>query len=79
MAKEDLTSWRTIRAQRPLNQERVSLYGRLMEIEAGQDVLLSTLAGCVEALDGHLEVKAVFPDETVALRGPGVPPQAPPQ
>jgi transcriptional regulator with XRE-family HTH domain len=45
-----------------VTQENVSL------IERGEaDVRLSTLSRYVEALGGHLEVQAAFPEETVAL------------
>jgi transcriptional regulator with XRE-family HTH domain len=36
-------------------------------IEQQDDVYLSTLARYVAALGGHLEVLAVFPDETITL------------
>jgi transcriptional regulator with XRE-family HTH domain len=36
-------------------------------IEQEDDVYLSTLARYVAALGGHLEVSAVFPEETVTL------------
>lgn len=38
-------------------------------IEQEEDVYLSTLARYVAALGGHLEVQAVFPEETVTLLG----------
>jgi transcriptional regulator with XRE-family HTH domain len=45
-----------------VTQENVS------QIERGEaDVRLSTLSRYVEALGGQLEVRATFPDETVAL------------
>ena len=45
-----------------VTQENVS------QIERGEaDVRLSTLSRYVEALGGHLEVQAAFPEETVAL------------
>jgi transcriptional regulator with XRE-family HTH domain len=91
--------WRTVRGQRPLNEERVAAYKRLMEaetrladvrrrrgvsqatiaealevsqpnvsrIEQEDDVYLSTLVRYVAALGGHLEVQAVFPEETITL------------
>ena len=96
MATED---WRTVRGQRPLNEERVATYKRLMEaevrladlrrrrgvsqatiaraldvsqpnvsrVEQEDDVYLSTLARYIAALGGHLEVHAVFPDETITV------------
>jgi transcriptional regulator with XRE-family HTH domain len=46
-----------------VTQENVS------KIERGEaDVRLSTLSRYVEALGGRLEVRALFPDETVALK-----------
>jgi transcriptional regulator with XRE-family HTH domain len=36
-------------------------------IEQEDDVYLSTLARYVAALGGHIEVRAVFPDESVTL------------
>jgi transcriptional regulator with XRE-family HTH domain len=91
--------WRTVRGQRPLNEERVATYKRLMEaevrladlrrrrgvsqatiaralevsqpnvsrVEQEDDVYLSTLARYIAALGGHLEVHAVFPDETITV------------
>lgn len=44
----------------------------ISRIEAEDDVYLSTLARYVAALGGHLEVRAVFAEETVTLlRDPG--------
>lgn len=91
--------WRTVRRQRPLNEEHVAAYRRLMQaemrlselrgrrglsqttvaerlsvsqpnvsrIEQEEDLYLSTLARYVAALGGHLEVQAVFPEETITL------------
>lgn len=36
-------------------------------IEHEEDIYLSTLTDYIEALGGHLEVAAVFPDRTVKL------------
>jgi DNA-binding XRE family transcriptional regulator len=36
-------------------------------IEQEDDVYLSTLARYIAALGGHLEVRAVFPDETITV------------
>ncbi len=45
-----------------VTQENIS------QIERGEaDVRLSTLSRYIEALGGHLEVRAAFPEETVAL------------
>ena len=40
------------------------------KLEGKEDFYLSTLGSFVEALGGHLEVKAVFPDESVDLALP---------
>jgi len=97
-------NWKEVRAGRPLNEDKVAAYKRLMSaetqlaelrhrrgvsqatiaaalevsqpnvsrIEQEEDVYLSTLARYVAALGGHLEVLAVFPEETVTvLREPG--------
>lgn len=39
-------------------------------MEHGEDVYLSTLRRYVSALGGQLEIKAVFPDQTVTLGDP---------
>jgi DNA-binding XRE family transcriptional regulator len=107
--------WRTIRRKRPLNEERVGLYRRVVEadarlsslqiarlrrrrgvsqalvadaldvsqpnisrIEQQDDLYLSTLARYVAALGGELELRAVFPDETVTLLGSAPPFASPP-
>lgn len=91
--------WRTIRASRPVNEERVATYRRVMDaearldevrkrrglpetaisdaldaiegdgdtIEAVEDLCLRTLARYVAQLGGQVELRAVFPDETVVL------------
>jgi DNA-binding XRE family transcriptional regulator len=41
-------------------------------IEHEKDVYLSTLSRYIEALGGHLEILAVFPDETVPLMSPAL-------
>lgn len=43
------------------------------KIEGKEDIHLSTLHGYVEALGGHLEVNAIFPDQTVSLALPDEP------
>jgi DNA-binding XRE family transcriptional regulator len=37
------------------------------QLERGDDVKLSTLASYVKALGGHLELSAVFEDETIPI------------
>jgi transcriptional regulator with XRE-family HTH domain len=49
-----------------VTQENVS------RLERGQDIYLSTLQRYIEGLGGHLELKAVFPDQTVDLVLPSV-------
>ena len=41
---------------------------RLSEAEQREDLYVSTLAHFVEALGGHLEVRAVFDDDVVVVR-----------
>ena len=36
-------------------------------VEHERDIYLSTLRGYVEALGGHIEINAVFPDQTIRL------------
>jgi DNA-binding Xre family transcriptional regulator len=42
------------------------------KIEHTPDIFLSTLSKYVEALGGHLEINAVFPDQTISLLAAGV-------
>lgn len=42
----------------------------ISRIEQEDDVYLSTLARYVAALGGHLEVRTVFPDETITVLRP---------
>jgi hypothetical protein len=46
-------------------------------IEQEEDVYLSTLARYIAALGGHLEVLAVFPEETVTVLREPDPSEAP--
>jgi len=48
-----------------VSQENVS------RVEHEKDVYLSTLRSYIEALGGHLELTAVFPDQLIRLEGPG--------
>ena len=43
--------------------------GRISDFESRGDHLLSTLRRYIEALGGELEVRAVFGDKTIRLRG----------
>jgi transcriptional regulator with XRE-family HTH domain len=59
--KLDLTQ-ATLADRLDVTQENIS------QIERGEaDVRLSTLSRYIEALGGHLEVQAAFPEETIAL------------
>ena len=81
MASKRTKSWEVIRGQKLLNDDRVATYERLMDAEEriaqarsrrgeseADDLYLGTLARYVAALGGHLEVLAVFPDETITVR-----------
>jgi len=99
MGQPRTKQWQAVRRQRPLDEEKIASYRRLLaadmrlaelrrkrgisqtqiaealavtqpnisRIEQEDDVYLSTLARYVAALGGHLEVLAVFPDETVTI------------
>jgi len=43
--------------------------GEISKIEGRKDLLLSTLRAYVEALGGRIEVRAVFDDKTIQLKG----------
>lgn len=45
--------------------------GNVSRVENASDLYISTLARYVEALGGHLELTAVFPDQVVSLNLPG--------
>ena len=66
-----------LREARDVTQSRLA--GRLgvsqpnvSKIESKGDLYLSTLRGYVTALGGRLEVKAIFPDETINLALPEI-------
>jgi hypothetical protein len=73
MRDQGTTSWRSLRRQRPLNQERVALHEQLIEmglaLAAGEDVAVAALARQIARLGGELEVSAVFADERFTLLG----------
>jgi transcriptional regulator with XRE-family HTH domain len=66
-----------LRARRGLSQAAIAdaldvSQPNVSRIEQEDDLYLSTLARYVAALGGYLEVRAVFPEETVTLvREPG--------
>jgi transcriptional regulator with XRE-family HTH domain len=61
-----------LRSRRGLSQSAIAealavSQPNISRIEQEDDVYLSTLSRYVAALGGHLEVRAVFPDETITL------------
>jgi len=61
-----------LRSRRGLSQSTIAealavSQPNISRIEQEDDVYLSTLSRYVAALGGHLEVRAVFPDETITL------------
>lgn len=61
-----------LRRARRLNQSQVahglkSAQSEVSKIENRADMHVSTLRQYIEALGGHLEMQAVFPDQTVEL------------
>jgi hypothetical protein len=73
MDDQGTTSWRALRRQRPLNDERIAAYEQLMELglklAAGEEVTVSALERQIAKLGGELEVSAVFADERITLLG----------
>lgn len=64
-----------LRESRRLTQQKLAAamevsQANISRIEHQDDLYLSTLRGYVEALGGRLELRAVFPDQTVDLRAP---------
>ena len=65
-----------LREERGLTQVEVAqaldvTQGNVSRVENAADLYVSTLARYVEALGGHLELTAVFPDQVVSLALPG--------
>jgi transcriptional regulator with XRE-family HTH domain len=61
-----------LREQRGLTQVDVAkalevTQGNVSRVENASDLYISTLARYVEALGGHLELTAVFPDQVVSF------------
>jgi DNA-binding XRE family transcriptional regulator len=64
-----------LREERGLTQVEVAdilevTQGNISRVEHASDLYLSTLSRYVEALGGHLELTAVFPDQVVSLSLP---------
>ena len=71
-ATEDAVRLGQLREARQMTQQQVaevlgSSQANVSKIERRQDLYLSTLSEYVEALGGHLELRAVFPDQVVAI------------
>jgi hypothetical protein len=45
----------------------------ISKLERRADMYVSTLQQTIEAMGGHLEIRAVFPDGAISLRGLGRP------
>ena len=75
-AMRDVLAIEELRAGRKLTQEQVAQalgvsQANVSQIEHQDNVYLKTLSSYIEALGGHLEVRAVFPEESVVLALPG--------
>jgi transcriptional regulator with XRE-family HTH domain len=78
-AMRDVLAIEEVRADRQLTQEQVAQalgvsQANVSQIEHQDNIYLRTLSRYIAALGGHLEVRAVFPDETGVLALPGVGP-----
>ena len=76
-AMRDMLAIEQLRAGRHLTQEQVAQalgvsQANVSQIEHQDNIYLRTLSSYIAALGGRLEVRAVFPDETVVLALPGV-------
>ena len=78
-AMRDALALAELRQSRQITQVQLAAVlgisqGNVSRLETRSDVYLSTLRSYVEALGGHLEIAAVFPDERVAVAvGPSQP------
>lgn len=64
-----------VRENRKVTQKEMAValdvtQANISRIEHQDDIYLSTLSGYVQALGGKLEVRAVFPDQTIHLGAP---------
>lgn len=71
-AIEDALTLAELRQTRNVTQVQLAeklgiTQGNVSRLEGRSDIYLSTLRSYVEALGGHLEIAAVFPDESVAV------------
>jgi DNA-binding XRE family transcriptional regulator len=77
-----IAALRELREQRGATQTALAdalgtSQANISQIEGRDDIYLSTLSHYVEALGGHLEIAAVFPDQTIYLMGRPTPAHAP--
>ena len=73
----DVLAIEELRTGRHLTQEQVAQalgvsQANVSQIEHQDNMYLRTLGNYIAALGRHLEVRAVFPDETVMLAPPGL-------
>lgn len=71
----DVQTLTELRRARGMTQEALAAawktsQANVSRVEHGRDVYLSTLRSYIAALGGHLDLVAVFPDETIRLSGP---------
>ncbi len=74
-AIDDALTLAELRAQKGVTQQEIAAaldvtQANVSRIEREENLYLSTLRDYVEALGGQLEIRAVFPDQTVTLDAP---------
>jgi transcriptional regulator with XRE-family HTH domain len=75
-ALRDVLALTELREARGVTQQQLAeawevSQANVSRVEHEQDVYLSTLSAYVSALGGRLELKAIFPDQSVQLKLPG--------
>ena len=78
-AMRDVLAIEELRAGRKLTQQQVAQalgvsQANVSQLEHQDNIYLKTLGSYIEALGGQLEVRAIFPDETVVLVLPATTP-----
>lgn len=73
-AMETIVALGEIRSRRQVTQQELAqrlsvTQANISKIEHKEDIYLSTLRNYVAGLGGQLEVRIVFPDETIAIEG----------
>ena len=79
-AMRDVLAIEELRAGRKLTQQQVAQalgvsQANVSQLEHQDNIYLKTLGSYVEALGGQLEIRAIFPDETVVLVLPATTPR----